>query len=303
MKCLEEPVSTIHFALATVFALLVAATTAQPGLAQQGPLKPYKEELFARFPVLAVEDGGAYQLIDYQELRDINGRDQVPERRVKSSYVSSGVTRHQENERLQLGTGRTIDVTRVGPRQNAAFTVIFVHGRGGDRRLGANDYSFGGNFNRLKNLAVMNGGTYYAPSVTSFDERGTAEIAGLIHYASQQSGGRPVLLACASMGGMVCSAIARDRETVRYLKGLAILGGPADPGFSTTPAAKQGLPLYLSHGSADSVYPLEGQVAVYKKLRQAGYPVQLTVFNTGGHGTPIRMTDWRKLINFLLTSG
>ncbi len=275
----------------------------EPVLAQQGPLKPYKEELFARFAVLAEEDGGAYQLIDYQETRDINGRDQVPERRVKSSYVSSGVTRYQENETLQLGNGPRIDVTRVGPRQNATFTVIFVHGRGGDRRLGANDYSFGGNFNRLKNLAVMNGGTYYAPSVTSFDERGAAEIAGLVRYASEQSRGRPVLLACASMGSMVCSAIARDREAVKYLGGLAVLGGAADPDFPTTPAAKRGTPLYLAHGSADSVYAVEGQAAVYRKLRQAAYPVQMTVFNTGGHGTPIRMTDWRKLINFLLTSG
>jgi len=303
MKCSEEPVSTIHFALAAVFAVFAAGASGEPALAQQGPVKPYKEELFARAPVLAVEDGGTYQLIDYQEMRDINERDQVPERRVKSSYVSTGVKRHQENETLQLGNRRTIDVTRVGPRKNASFTVIFVHGRGGDRRLGANDYSFGGNFNRLKNLTVMNGGTYYAPSVTSFEEGGTAEIAGLTRYAFEQSRGQPVLLACASMGGMICSRIARDGEAVNYLSGLAILGGPTDPGYSTTPAAKRRLPLYLAHGSADSVYPLEGQVAVYKKLRQAAYPVQLTVFNTGSHGTPIRMTDWRKVINFLLTAG
>ncbi|MCJ8521266.1 alpha/beta hydrolase [Rhizobium tarimense] len=280
----------------------MAALSGAPAFAQQGPLKPYKDALFSRFPVLESADGGAYEVIDYQELRDINERDQVPERRVKSSYVSTGVKQYQENETLQLG-GRLIEVTRVGKEKNAAFTVIFVHGRGGDRRLGANDYSFGGNFNRLKNLAVMNGGTYYAPSVTSFDESGAEEIALLIRHAFEQSRGRPVLLACASMGGMVCSHIARNREAVHYLSGLSVLGGPPDPGFLTTPAAKRRLPLYLSHGSADSVYPAEEQTGVYRKLQAAGYPVRMTVFNTGGHGTPIRMTDWRKLINFLLTAG
>lgn len=294
--------STIHLALAGLFLLVVAGIAPSDAAAQQGPLKPYKEELFARFPILETSDEGAFEVIDYMEMRDINERDQIPERRVKSSYVSTGVKRYQENETLQLGKG-TLDVARVGPPRNAAFTVIFVHGRGGDRRLGINDYSFGGNFNRLKNLAVMNGGTYYAPSVPSFDESGTARIAQLIRYASEQSGGRPVLLACASMGGMVCSAIARDHEAVNFLSGLAVLGGPPDAGYLTTPAAKRRLPLYLSQGSADSVYPLDGQMAVYKKLRQAGYPVRMTVFNTGGHGTPIRMTDWRKLLNFLLTAG
>ena len=106
----------------------------------------------------------------------------------------------------------------------------------------------------------------------------------------------------ASMGGMICSGIARDREAVHYLSGMAVIGGPPDAGFLTTPAAKRRMPIYLSQGSADSVYPVEGQAAVYRKLRAAGYPVRLTVFNTGGHGTPIRMTDWRKLLNFLLTA-
>ena len=47
-----------------------------------------------------------------------------------------------------------------------------------------NDYTFGGNFNRLKNLAVANGGTYYVPSVRSFDEKGVADVAALIADAA-----------------------------------------------------------------------------------------------------------------------
>ena len=67
------------------------------------------------------------------------------------------------------------------------LTIIFIHGRGGDRRLGMNDFSFGGNFNRLKNLANENGGTYYAPSIASFDEKGVAQTAALI---DRSDGGR-----------------------------------------------------------------------------------------------------------------
>lgn len=250
--------------------------------------------------VLKSLDGGAYEVIDYQEMRDINGRDREPERRVKDEYVSLGVRRYQQNETLNLA-GRRIDVTRVGQADGAAFTVIFIHGRGGDRRLGANDYTFGGNFNRLKNLATGNGGTYYSPSVTSFDGNGVADIAALIRYAFDQSPGRPVILACASMGGFICQGISRDEQAVRYLKGMALLGGPPDPELPKSLLAKRKLPIYFAHGGSDSVYKFEDQEAVHRKLKAARYPTRFTLFATGSHGTPIRMVDWRNVLNFLLT--
>jgi hypothetical protein len=58
---------------------------------------------------------------------------------------------------------------------------------------------------------------------------GVADIAALIRYAFDQSSGRPVILACASMGGFICQGISRDEQAVRYLKGMALLGGPPDP--------------------------------------------------------------------------
>jgi pimeloyl-ACP methyl ester carboxylesterase len=295
---MKARMSTVHFFFGTLLAGMVALT-ASASLAQEGPIKPFKDELFSRFEVLETKDGGAYEVVDYQELRDINGRDSEPERRVKNAYVALGPRRVQENETLAF-SGRTLDVTRVGPSQGGAFTVIFIHGRGGDRRLGVNDYTFGGNFNRLKNLVTASGGTYYSPSVKSFDDKGAADIAALIRYASEKSAGRPVILACASMGGFICQAVSRDATTIRSLKGMVLLGGPPDPGLPSTPLAKAKLPVYIAHGSADSVYAASGQTEIYRKLQSAGYPVRMSVFNTGGHGTPIRMIDWRKALNFVL---
>lgn len=290
--------STDHL-MFRVISLVFALFLAPFALAQEGPIRPFKDELFSRQTVLKSEDGGAFKVIDYQELRDINGRDEIPERRVKSAYVDLRVRDYQANETLTLGTSR-LDVTRTGKLNDASFTVIFIHGRGGDRRLGANDYNFGGNFNRLKNLAVLNGGAYYAPSIKSFDPNGAADIAALIRHVFELSNGRPVILACASMGNFICQSVSRDKEAVRYLKGLVVMGGPTDPGFLTTPAAKLKLPVYFSHGSADSVYAAADQIALYKKMRAAHYPTIFRLFETGGHGTPIRMSDWREILNFIL---
>lgn len=295
--------STIHFRPVALCAwlccILLAVVPCARAAEGRLPLQPFKDALFSQPTLLDSRDGGDFEVVDYQEMRDINGRDQVPERRVKSKYVDLSVKREQVNETLTLASG-ALDVARVGPAEGAAFTVIFIHGRGGDRRLGINDFSFGGNFNRLKNLAVRNGGVYYAPSVTSFDAAGVAAVSGLIAHAAASAPGRPVVLACASMGSFICWGIARDAEAVGRLAGLAVLGGATDPRFIGSAAHKAKLPLYFSHGSLDSVYPAADQIALYDRLHKAGYPTRFTVFETGSHGTPVRMSDWRLILNWIL---
>ncbi|EHK74587.1 hypothetical protein SM0020_28155 [Sinorhizobium meliloti CCNWSX0020] len=289
--------STILFSIRHLIGALLFTSLAVSARAE--PVKPYKDALFRYSRLLQEADGGDFRVVDYQELRDINERDQIPERRVKRAYVSLGVKGVQVNETLGFGE-RGLDVTRVGPDRGAAFTVIFIHGRGGDRRLGANDFAFGGNFNRLKNLAVVNGGTYYAPSVRSFDAAGVADVSALIRFAAERSGGRPVVLSCASMGSFICWGIARQEAAVSALGGMMIMGGPADPDFRKSAAYGARLPILFSHGSRDSVYPAESQVALYRSLRSKAYPARFVLFETGSHGTPIRMTDWREALNWIL---
>lgn len=290
--------STSHFCVAALAAVLLALV---PVPAASEVLKPFKDDLFSAQTVIESRDGGDFEVVDYQELRDINGRDSIPERRVKERYVSLGIRRQQANETLNLPTG-PLPVLRVGKAEDAAFTVIFIHGRGGDRRLGANDFSFGGNFNRLKNLAVENGGVYYAPSIPSFDGAGVSAVASLIAHAQSASPGRPVVLACASMGSFICWGISRQPRVVGDLAGMMVMGGATDPDFigSAYHAAK--LPLYFSHGSADGVYSANDQIALYDRLRKAGYPARFTLFSTGSHGTPVRMTDWRAALNWIFAA-
>ena len=290
--------STVHFRF---LAFAAAFSLVSPVLSQAaGALKPFKDELFSAQILLDQRDGGDFRHVDYQEMRDINGRDQIPEKRVKSAYVSLGIRKAQANETLALPSG-PLDVFRAGQATGAAFTVIFIHGRGGDRRLGANDYTFGGNFNRLKNLAVENGGVYYAPSVKIFDSAGAAAIADLIAHAAAQAPGRPVILTCASMGSFICWGVSRDAKAVAALSGMAVLGGATDPDFSKSAFHKAKKPVFFTHGSADKVYAATDQIALYDRLHKAGYPVRFTLFETGSHGTPVRMTDWREVLNWLLS--
>lgn len=292
--------STAIFTFCALFTAIVLGVTA-PASAQEGPIAPFKDELFNAADVIKRELNGDYRIVDYQEMRDINGRDQEVELRVKRAYVDLAPRKVQVNETLNLPSG-ALDIGRVGPASAQRFSVIFIHGRGGDRRLGLNDYRFGGNFNRLKNLTVRAGGTYIAPSMKSFDADGVAQLKDLIAHVRQASGGKPVILACASMGSFLCYGASRDAQLVADLQSMAIIGGAIDPDFPKSAFIKAKKPVFFSHGSRDKTYLAADQEAMFRNLHKSGIKTRFVLFETGSHGTPVRMSDWREILNFSLTA-
>ncbi len=77
-------------------------------------LKPFKDDLFAYNPVTETADDGARLTVGYDEMRDINGRDEIPERRVKRAYVDLSIKSRQALESVPTARG-AIDVARTGP--------------------------------------------------------------------------------------------------------------------------------------------------------------------------------------------
>lgn len=276
--------------------LLAAIATATAAHAE---LKPHKDGLFAYPAILESRDDGAFRVVDYREMRDINGRDEVPERRVGAQYVSLGVRRVQQNLSLD-----GIAHVAVGRTEGARAITLYLHGQGGSRKQGADDFTFGGNFNRIKNLMVENDGLYLSPDFPDFGEAGAAAVARLIDYYAQRSPGAPVFVACGSAGGALCHRVANDPAIVKRLGGLLLLGSLWDDGFLRSAAFKAKVPLFIGHGSRDTVFPVDRMEAFYRSIRAAapGYPVRMVRFETGTHGTPIRMTDWRETLNWMLSA-
>lgn len=264
-------------------------------------LASYKDDLFGYPAVIEEKDGGAYRVIDYQEARDINARDEVPERRVRRDYVSLGVRSKQKDMKLQTEAG-TLRFVAVGTQANASMIVLYLHGQGGSRRQGVDDYTFGGNFNRVKNLVAAANGLYLSPDFSTFGEKGAAEIAALIAHFKEQSPKAKVFVACGSMGGALCWRLAKDVRTASFLGGLLLLGSLWDESFIGSAAHRAKVPLFFGHGSRDTVFPVASQEAFYRKVRAGGYPVRFVRFETGTHGTPIRMTDWRDTLNWMLAN-
>lgn len=271
-------------------------------LADRLTLAPFKDDLFAYPGVLSTGDGGAYAVVDYREMRDINARDEIPERRVRGKYVSTGVRGVQKDLVLKTDAG---DVRHfaVGAQQGAKLIVIYLHGQGGSRRQGVDDFTFGGNFNRVKNLMAENGGLYLSPDFPDFGDKGAAQIAALIAHYAERSPGAAVFVACGSMGGALCWKLAADKTVAPKLSGLLLLGSLWDESFFNSAAFKRKVPVFFGQGSRDTVFPVDRQEAFFRAIsaRSPGYPTRFVRFESGTHGTPIRMTDWRGVLNWMLS--
>ena len=265
-------------------------------------LAPFKDRLFAYPAVLAGADGGRHLTVDYRESRDIDARDEIPERRVWPNYVDLGVRRARKDLVAETPAGRIAHMA-VGAEANARFIVVYVHGQGGSRRQGMDDFTFGGNFNRISNLALANGGLYLTLDFTDFAAAGARQVAQLAGLYAARSPGAPVFIACGSMGGALCWRLADDAGIAPRLGGLLLLGSHWDDGFFAVRAFRRRVPVFFGHGGNDRVYPVERQEAFFRAIlkRAPDYPTRFVRFETGSHGTPIRMTDWRATLNWMAT--
>ncbi|NKB83588.1 hypothetical protein HED51_09565 [Ochrobactrum grignonense] len=72
-------------------------------------------------------DNGDYKIIDYNEMRDINGRDAVPEKRVKDAYVSLKARAYQKDVVFQTAAG-PVKAMAAGKQQGAALSSSICMG-------------------------------------------------------------------------------------------------------------------------------------------------------------------------------
>lgn len=288
-------VSTLHACLISLLFLSVSSADALE-------LKPFKDDLFAYPATLSTGDNGTYTVLDYREMRDINQRDEVPEKRVHAQYTDPGVRKVQQDLMLKTDAGDVRHIA-VGKTEGAAIIVLYLHGQGGSRKQGVDDFTFGGNFNRIKNLMAENGGLYLSPDFPDFGDRGAAQVAALIDHYAEKSPGAKIFVACGSMGGILCWKLAAQNDTGRRIDGLLLLGSLWDESFLSSPAFRRHVPVFFGQGSKDPVFPVEKQEAFFRSIiaRSKAYPTRFVRFETGTHGTPIRMVDWRGTLNWMLS--
>jgi len=283
-------------------ALLAVAASAPP--AHPWRLAPFKDDLFAYRNVLASEFGGDYLRIEYDKKRDMDDRSQAPQK-ARPEYVSLEVRAVQSDQVLRTG-GMTIRYVGVGQVIGGAKAIVInIHGFGDDRFTGVNDWTYGGNQNRLKNLMARNGGAYLSVDFSPLTARAVAEVKALILEYAERSPGAPIFLECISLGGRICWALARDAQVAPLLGGLVLLSTEDDARFlaaAKTADPKSWIPVFIGHATLDPIFPWKPREAFFRRFKAAlpGYPIALTLYVGGAHGAPVRMIDWRLVLNRML---
>ncbi len=290
-------------ARAALSALMLIGLLAAAAAAEPYRLAPYKDDLFKYPQILSSEDNGDFIIVGYDKQRDLYDRDQVPERKVWSQYVSN-VSRVSGSYQSPNGTLQYFGTGKVDG--GAKAVVIYIHGQGGNRFQGVDEGMFGGNFNRIMNLMAANDGTYLSPDFTDIGAAGAADVKALFLDQLRRSPSAAMFVACGSQGGALCWDLAEDKDVAPHLAGLLLLGSGHDDAFLKSPTVKDRkahrFPIYLGHGTLDPIFAWQDEADFYRRLRKTapGYPVKFVAFDTGVHGTPIRMVDWRLVLNWML---
>ncbi len=141
------------------------------------------------------------------------------------------------------------------------------------------------------------------PDFPDFGDKGAAQVAALIDHYAEQSPGAKIFVACGSMGGSLCWKLAARKDTGGRINGLLLLGSLWDESFFSSPAFNRRVPVFFGQGSHDVVFPVANQEAFFRSIiaKSKTYPTRFVRFETGTHGTPIRMTDWRGTLNWMLS--
>lgn len=271
-------------------------------------LTPYKNELFQYRAVIHSEWDGQFREVPFDKQVDEYGRDQEGQvlKKVKAEYVSTELTISQQRKRVlnHLSDGKKLETFEVGQPEDARFAVIFVHGGTREQgNLGMEDWRFGGNFNRLKNIVLQNKGVYYSPTVSlSFTDEDAAHLGALIDVIKKASPSARIIMACASSGGAMCNKLAHFKDAGSRLAGLIYMGSPLASDLHLSAAAKAKLPVYIAHGAEDKNIVHSSQFSKFSQLRKDNYPTLYVLFQNGAHGTPIRMLDWYEALNWIFSS-
>lgn len=259
-------------------------------------LPPFKDELYAYPKTLAGDANGRDATLDYRSKRDILQRDRVHGKVAHEKYVRRVSRWHRRPKKYVGAGGRKHSLYVVGKTKSPRIAVVFIHGRNGTHRLGVKDYIFGGNFNRLQNLMLKGRGRYYTPTFSDFGAGGAADLAALVRRIEREAPNAAIVFACGSTGANLCWRLAKDPQTRGRIDGMVMLGGLWQDGV----AGKAAFPIVFAHGGKDKLYPVGRMRQFADELRRGGQDVRFLEFATGGHGTPIRMIDWRRELNWLL---
>jgi len=225
------------------------------------------------------------------------------------------------------------------PEGDPAAILIYLHGHYGDEYQGMALGSYSDAFGKLRRECLVRkwayvtawygGNTWMGPVA----EAGVVDLIGVLKARWPN---RPVYLCGGSMGGSSALVFAIRRPEL--LSGVVALCPAADIhayyAFASEPgnevlrniaaairlhyqasgrsldeellarsallhADRLTMPVYLSHGAADALIPVEPTRALAKRLQEQGRPVKYVEIEGGDHDSPVVQVNWSQALDLV----
>lgn len=226
------------------------------------------------------------------------------------------------------------------PEGGVRAILVYLHGHYADETQGMTEGSYNDAFGKLRRECRTRGIAYVSAwygGNTWMGPVAEAGLADLIGVLRARWPGQPVYLCGGSMGGsstlvfaarrpeLLAGAIAlcpaADIESyydfaagsenptlqniaaaiaLHYQAGESALREELAARSALRHAERLTMPLYLAHGSADALIPVEATRRLSQRLTALGRPVKYVEIDGGDHDSPVTQMDWPAALDWVL---
>lgn len=221
--------------------------------------------------------------------------------------------------------------------------LVYLHGHYANEQQGMTEGIYGDAFGRLREECLRRGWAYVCTwygGNTWMGPVAEAGVADLIGLLRARWPGRPVYLCGGSMGGSSTLVFAVRRPELldgaialcpaadmkAYYRWLEPATGGVEQNLAaairihyrvdghdleTELAARSAvlnaerltMPVYMVHGTADTLIPVDYARALATRLQALGRPLQYIEIPGGGHDAPVVEANWTEALDFLQAGG
>lgn len=262
----------------------------------------FKDDLFSYRNILYSKYNKEYNLIEYSEEIDIEDRDEIDVDKVYEKYINRNIFEYREeksfyiyNKELKYWEIKKDNIKN----KEIEYIIFYFHWMWWNRHQWINDETFWWNFNRIQNLMIKNNWIYISNDFSDFYDRWSEEMLFLIKEKKKQYPNSKIILSWASSWGtLLWNIIKKDSSLIN---GIILMWSVVDKHIENIIKYNK-IPIYISHWTKDSQIRYEWKEDFYKYIKSIdnNYPILIDIFQDWVHWTPIRMTDWKRAINFII---
>lgn len=266
-------------------------------------IKPFKDDLFSYKQTLVEKLDWNWKLIDFSVKRDVEDRDEIDVDKVFEHYIDRKTEKYREIKNLDsVEWFSYYEVTdRKQNDSEKKLITIYFHWKWWNKTWWINDETFWWNFNRIQNLMIENSWVYISTDTILWDKWISDHTKLLEHLKNKYTNAKIVLIWWSNWWLMLWDLVNNENSN-KFIDWIILAWTVLDDKNeknSTDFLVKNKIPVYIAHWNKDHI-PFWPKETFLKKFLSLWWEWKVVIFNWWVHWTPIRMVDYKEVLNWML---